>query len=187
MDILYEESAVNSNAQKAEKRYRIINIFSKFFGVLAIIFAVILFFNLLTFLFSFKGMTAENRGSAIALLVLLLFLTTLFGGPWLACYLLKRRTNLSYDYTFVSGELRISKVFNVNRRKFLYKIQPESILKLGDADSRHSRASAPIPRANRWYARRTQSLRKANSSCISRRANRSASACTFSNAGKSCS
>ena len=103
--------------------------------MLAIIFAVILFFNLLTFLFSFKGMTAENRGSAIALLVLLLFLTTLFGGPWLACYLLKRRTNLSYDYTFVSGELRISKVFNVNRRKFLYKIQPESILKLGDADS----------------------------------------------------
>ena len=135
MDILYEESAVNSNAQKAEKRYRIINIFSKFFGVLAIIFAVILFFNLLTFLFSFKGMTAENRGSAIALLVLLLFLTTLFGGPWLACFLLKRRTNLSYDYTFVSGELRISKVFNVNRRKFLHKIQPESILKLGDADS----------------------------------------------------
>lgn len=135
MDVLYEESAVNANAQKAEKRYRVINIFSKFFGVLAVVFAVILFFNLITFLFSFKAMSATDRGSAIGLLVLLFFLTTLFGGPWLACFLLKRRTNLSFDYTFVSGELRISKVFNVNRRKFLYKIQSESILKLGDADS----------------------------------------------------
>ena len=135
MDVLYEESAVNVNAPKVEKRYKVINIISKFFGALAVIFAVIFLFNLLTFLFSFKAMKAEDRGSAIALLIFLLFMLFLFVGPWLACFLLKRRINLSYDYTFVSRELRISRVYNVNRRKFLYRIEAESILKLGDADA----------------------------------------------------
>lgn len=135
MDVLYEESAVNVNAPKVEKRYKVINIISKFFGALAVIFAVIFLFNLLTFLFSFKAMKAEDRGSAIALLIFLLFMLFLFVGPWLACFLLKRRINLSYDYTFVSGELRISRVYNVNRRKFLYRIEAESILKLGAADA----------------------------------------------------
>ena len=138
MDVLYEESAVNVNAPKVEKRYKVINIISKFFGALAVIFAVIFLFNLLTFLFSFKAMKAEDRGSAIALLIFLLFMLFLFSGPWLACFLLKRRINLSYDYTFVSGELRISRVYNVNRRKFLYRIEAESILKLGDAEDRKS-------------------------------------------------
>ena len=135
MDVLYEVSAVSANAPKVEKRYKVINIISKFFGALAVIFAVIFLFNLLTFLFSFKAMKAEDRGSAIALLIFLLFMLFLFGGPWLACFLLKRRINLSYDYTFVSGELRISRVYNVNRRKFLYRIEAESILKLGDVDA----------------------------------------------------
>lgn len=51
MDVLYEESAVCANAPKVEKRYKVINIISKFFGALAVIFAVIFLFNLLTFLF----------------------------------------------------------------------------------------------------------------------------------------
>ena len=135
MDVLYEESAVSANAPKVEKRYKVINIISKFFGALAVIFAVIFLFNLLTFLFSFKAMKAEDRGSAIALLIFLLFMLFLFSGPWLACFLLKRRINLSYDYTFVSGELRIAKVFNINKRKFLCRIQPEEILQLGDVEN----------------------------------------------------
>lgn len=48
---------------------------------------------------------------------------------------MKKRVNVSYDYTFVTGELRIAKVFNINRRKFLYKIQPEEILQLGDVEN----------------------------------------------------
>lgn len=135
MDVLYEESAVNAHAEKARKRYKILNVFSKLFGVIALVFAVIFFFNLITFLFALSSMDAEGRGSATGMLIFLFMTLFLFGSPWIALFLLKRRMNVSFDYTFVSGELRISKVFNVNRRKFLYRIQPESILKLGDADS----------------------------------------------------
>lgn len=50
-------------------------------------------------------------------------------------YRLKSRFNVSYDYCFVSGELRISKVFNVNRRKLLARIDTADILQIGDADN----------------------------------------------------
>jgi hypothetical protein len=36
---------------------------------------------------------------------------------------------------FVSGELRISKVFNVNKRKLVARIESENVLKVGDVDS----------------------------------------------------
>ena len=52
MDVLYEESAVNAHAEKAQKRYKILNIFSKLFGVIALVIAVIFFFNLLILIFS---------------------------------------------------------------------------------------------------------------------------------------
>lgn len=135
MDVLYEESAVNANAAKGEKRYKILNLFTWFFGVLALIFAILFVIGLVSFLMAMSAMKAEDRAAAIGSLIFYFMMITLFGGPWLACFLMKRKINVSFDYTFVSGELRISKVFNVNRRKFLYRIDAESIQKMGDADS----------------------------------------------------
>ena len=135
MDVLYEESAVNANAAKGEKRYKILNLFTWFFGVLALIFAILFVIGLVSFLMAMSAMKAEDRAAAIGSLIFYFMMITLFGGPWLACFLIKRKINVSFDYTFVSGELRISKVFNVNRRKFLYRIDAESIQKMGDADS----------------------------------------------------
>lgn len=135
MDVLYEESAVNANAAKGEKRYKILNLFTWFFGVLALIFAILFVIGLISFLMAMSAMKAEDRAAAIGSLIFYFMMITLFGGPWLACFLMKRKINVSFDYTFVSGELRISKVFNVNRRKFLYRIDAESIQKMGDADS----------------------------------------------------
>lgn len=135
MDVLYEESAVNANAAKGEKRYKILNLFTWFFGVLALIFAILFVIGLVPFLMAMSAMKAEDRAAAIGSLIFYFMMITLFGGPWLACFLMKRKINVSFDYTFVSGELRISKVFNVNRRKFLYRIDAESIQKMGDADS----------------------------------------------------
>lgn len=131
-------------------------------------------------------MKAEDRGSAIALLIFLLFMLFLFVGPWLACFLLKRRINLSYDYTFVSGELRISRVYNVNRRKFLYRIEAESILKLGDADAPSFERVCADPSVKQIVCTPNAEPPKANSFCISRRASPSANACMFSNAAKNC-
>ncbi len=135
MDVLYEESAVNANAAKGEKRYKILNLFTWFFGVLALIFAILFVIGLVSFLMAMSAMKAEDRAAAIGSLIFYFMMITLFGGPWLACFLMKRKINVSFDYTFVSGELRISKVFNVNRRKFLYRIDAESIQKMGDTDS----------------------------------------------------
>ncbi len=135
MDVLYEESAVNANAAKGEKRYKILNLFTWFFGVLALIFAILFVIGLVSFLMAMSAIKAEDRAAAIGSLIFYFMMITLFGGPWLACFLMKRKINVSFDYTFVSGELRISKVFNVNRRKFLYRIDAESIQKMGDADS----------------------------------------------------
>ena len=135
MDVLYEESAVNANAAKGEKRYKILNLFTWFFGVLALIFAILFVIGLVSFLMAMSALKAEDRAAAIGSLIFYFMMITLFGGPWLACFLMKRKINVSFDYTFVSGELRISKVFNVNRRKFLYRIDAESIQKMGDADS----------------------------------------------------
>ncbi len=48
---------------------------------------------------------------------------------------MKRHFNVSYDYVFVSGELRISKVFNVNRRKLVARVDCEDMIQVGDVDN----------------------------------------------------
>lgn len=143
MDVLYEESAVNANKQKGEKRHKIVSIITTVLGVLAILF-LILFVYYLYGLFLAKKYTptAEDLkehqrklGLIVAVTFLTGFLTFFFGSTWFFLRQIKKRINVSYDYTFVSGELRIAKVFNVNRRKFLYRISPENVLQVGDMDS----------------------------------------------------
>ena len=47
----------------------------------------------------------------------------------------KKGINVSYDYCFVTGELRISKVFNVNKRKLVTRFDCAEILQIGDMDN----------------------------------------------------
>lgn len=86
MDVLYEESAVNANAAKGEKRYKILNLFTWFFGVLALIFAILFVIGLVSFLMAMSAMKAEDRAAAIGSLIFYFMMITLFGGPWLACF-----------------------------------------------------------------------------------------------------
>lgn len=142
MDVLYEESAVNRNAAKAEKKYKIINVFSWLCLILGVIFLMLFLPNLIA---SFskaqptEEITAEQLAQAIAsargMAIMSGMWVVFFGSLWFLLYSWKKRVNISYDYTFVSGELRIAKVFNVNKRKFLYRIQPEEILQLGDVEN----------------------------------------------------
>ena len=64
-----------------------------------------------------------------------LFICSWFFACWFVLYKLKNRFNVSYDYAFVSGELRIAKVINVNKRKLVARIQAEDIIQLGDVDN----------------------------------------------------
>ena len=142
MDFLYEESAVNARAAKEGKKYKVVNIISWIALVLGVIFLMIFIPNIIA---SFskaeptEDFTAEQiqeaimsaRGMAVFCGMQVIF----FGLMWFLLFTLKKRINVSFDYTFVSGELRIAKVFNINRRKFLYKIQPDEILQLGDVEN----------------------------------------------------
>ena len=65
----------------------------------------------------------------------MLVLGTVLLLAWFVLSQIKSKINVSYDYCFVNGELRISRVYNVNKRKSLAVIGCEEIVKLGDVDS----------------------------------------------------
>ena len=136
MDVLYEECAVNQKAARDEKIYKVMNVL---FYLCLFVSAIALFMTIMNIpLGSGEGATGEELQAyqyLIGLFSMSLFVTLFFGTASVMLFFIKRRININYDYTFVSGEIRIVKVFNVNRRKLLAKIQPEDILQVGDTDS----------------------------------------------------
>ena len=145
MDVLYEESAVNQKSKKAEKKYKILNVISWIVFALGIFCALIFFTLCLPYFLTsmdsappedvsvedWQGQIAGGRGMGIFIIMQFVF----FALVWIMLYMLKKRVNISYDYTFVSGELRIAKVFNINRRKLVVRIDAAEILQLGDVDN----------------------------------------------------
>ena len=118
MEAFYEESVVSSNQAKEERKYKILHVLSCIFLFLGIIGVVI-------------GIMYVN--------IKMLLLWVLICLPFFVFAILfrkfKMRYNVSYDYCFVSGELRISKVVGANKRKGLVKIDSESIIQIGDVDN----------------------------------------------------
>ncbi|MBQ8319535.1 MAG: hypothetical protein IJX81_01525 [Clostridia bacterium] len=136
MDTFYEESAVNQNARKGERNYKIVNFFYYLFLILSVLTGVGVVFNIPLPL----GAGASQEQVEYAALqrtwfFMILFLFITFLGFTIILNLLRRRINVSYDYVFVSGELRIAKVFNVNKRKLVTRLTQEEILQVGDVDS----------------------------------------------------
>lgn len=136
MDVFYEESAVNQNAKKGARHYKITHIASVICLVLGILFLVICLFNI-----PFGTVDSSNQ-DAVAAYEMAKFIC-IFGGFqgvffmlfWFLLSRLKARFNTSFDYCFVSGELRISKVFNVNKRKLVTRIDCADIIQIGDIDN----------------------------------------------------
>lgn len=135
MDVLYEECAVNQNASRGEKLYKILNVAYYFCLIVAIVSGISALMNVPL---GTADSSAEGQ-QAYAFAQSMFFISLLFFVPMtsstIGLYLLKKRVNINYDYTFVTGELRIVKVFNVNKRKLVTKIASENILQLGDVDS----------------------------------------------------
>ena len=61
----------------------------------------------------------------------LIFLILAFLGSGFAFWLIRKKFNVSYDYTFVEDELRITKVFNGRSRKYFATISADSVLRIG--------------------------------------------------------
>ena len=136
MDVFYEECAVNQKATKEEKIYKILNVI---FYISLIIAIIAVLFALFNFPIGNAGELSGTEQEAVlmmrGLFSFMLFIALSATALAVSMYFLKRRLNISYDYIFVSGELRIVKVFNINKRKLITRIQPENILQLGDLDN----------------------------------------------------
>ncbi len=141
-DGFYEESATNARANGEAKLYL-------FFKIMAIVFFVVAVL-VLSFAFTYVPYVLEgtvSESGEVATAARVIYLVEYFGfivlsaGAGLAMWFLKNRFNISYDYTFVEDELRITKVFNGKRRKFLTTIKGDRVLQIGwveDADAYES-------------------------------------------------
>ncbi len=119
MDIFYEESATSSKAKSESKKYRTLEIM-----------AYILF--IIGFLLTVVGCSVFNIKDFF------IWVITFCVWFFLSGFLLwrfKNRYNASYDYAFVSGELRIARVINTTKRKPIARLQPDDMLQLGDVEN----------------------------------------------------
>lgn len=123
-EIFYEESAKTQNTGSASRRYYIMKIFMVISYVFAVLW-VILFLNFFDFS---KGVTWQSI--ILALLPIVLFIVS---GIMLGRF--KDKFYVDYDYTFVSGSLRFSKVIKNYKRKFIIKFETSDIEKIGLCDS----------------------------------------------------
>ncbi len=119
-EVFYEETSVVQDVKSAKSKYIFFNILSiiPYIGIIV------------WFYFMFFGLALSNKN---------IFLQTLFFiGPAALMYLLsfyasKIRDNCfsDYDYSFVSGSIRISRVINGVKRKFVIKFDTDHIEKIG--------------------------------------------------------
>lgn len=121
MDVFYEESAIAQNSDKKLKKYNILSVISIVFLVLGILWIIIGFYTV--------DITSIGNWIFWGMICIWLF------SVWFLLRLWKMRINVSYDYCFVSGELRISKVININKRKLVARIDSEDMIQLGDIDN----------------------------------------------------
>ncbi len=133
---LYEESAISNRSRTEEK-------FSLFYKILAIAcFAVALF--IASFAFGYvpevlhttvaDDGTVNVTARVFYLLTYFAVIVLVFGMGWIF-WVIKNRFNVSYDYTFVEDELRINKVYNGKKRKYITTVKADRILQLGWVDS----------------------------------------------------
>lgn len=133
-EVFYEESASLLNEKPAKFRYNLLTIV----GVICILSAV---FAIIMIWMAFSVPVNEEDMQSFVLKDFLLSLLPLFILFVLmvvgAVLLFKKRHSVyvSYDYTFVTGELRICKVIHNRKRKLLYRLSDERLIKIGRVGS----------------------------------------------------
>ena len=127
----YEESAISTRERKERRNYLVFHIASIVVLVLA---ALLVFLSLTTIPSILADEELSGVQKAISIVVWLMPILSLVGFFFLFRFI-KRRNNVSYDYTFVEDELRVTKVFNGKSRKHIRTFKAEQILKIGYVDS----------------------------------------------------
>ena len=126
---LYEESAGCADSKAQERRYKIFHIASL---VCLIIAGVLLFVSLL--LVPSMAMIENTFTKVVTIVIWFIPIVILLGCGFLF-FKIKRRFNVSFDYTFVEDELRVTKVFNGKTRKYIATFKADQILKVGYVES----------------------------------------------------
>ncbi len=119
MEVFYEESSIAMDARKEAKKYKLIHVFSNVSLAIFIVLVIL-------------GISVLPAKDFIGWLIAT---CSWFFVAWIVLFKLKQRFNVSYDYVFVSGELRIARVINTTKRKFVARLDPEDVLQIGDAES----------------------------------------------------
>ena len=144
MDAFYEESAICQKSAKESKKYKIINVI---FWVCIVIFAVFLMQCVINIPWS---LSTEEDYMVLGFAIFCGVQSLAFGITAFILYKWKSRLNVSYDYAFVSGELRISKVININKRKLIARIDSADILQIGDTDNSGFDRLYADPNTKKW-------------------------------------
>ena len=127
----YEESAI-STREKAERRsYLVFHIASI---VMLIIAALLVLFSLTSVPSILGDEELTGVQKVVSIVVWCLPILSLVGFFFLFRYI-KRKFNVSFDYTFVEDELRVTRVFNNKSRKHLHTFKADQILQIGYVDS----------------------------------------------------
>ncbi len=131
-DGFYEESAISNRSRTEEKIYTACKVIAIILFALSASAGV-----LLSPQYIHSVVTAENSTTVdhvIGIAMWFGLIVAVFGSG-LIFWFLKNKFNVSYDYTFVEDELRVTKVFNGKRRKFLITLKADRILQIGWVDS----------------------------------------------------
>ena len=124
-EIFCEESTMIQEEGKFKRRYRLLKTLSIFFFVLAFLWFLLLFF----------WKVADFKENLIGALVTFLAPLILFITTGVILFKKKDGVYLTFDYTFVSGDVIISKVsMNVKRFK-VAKFDTKQIVRIGKYDS----------------------------------------------------
>lgn len=131
-EVFYEESVSIHNEKSAKFRYTLFTVF----GWLCI---VSMLFSLLNIWGLFYTPIDPDQGIDVSAVLLgmvpwaIMVVISIVG----AVLLFKKRHSfyLSYDYTFVSGELRLCKVLHGRKRKLLYRLSDDKLVKIGRVGS----------------------------------------------------
>ena len=119
-EIFYEESVLTQNTGSAKTKYYIIKTWSVISYVIAALWGIIMLF---TFPF--------GEGNIWLNILFVLIPFALFLASGIVAGKFKDRFYVDYDYTFVSGSIRFSKVINNVKRRNILIFEVQAIEKIG--------------------------------------------------------
>lgn len=131
-DVFHEETVGPLDAVRVKRNYKMASLFSVLSLISAIFFT--LFFFLMLNMQVPEGVEISVQDFLLGLLPIVI-LAALFYTLYFIFRSKKNSYNVFYDYTFISGELRIAKVLNGIKRKPVAKILTTDIQVLGKESS----------------------------------------------------